>query len=248
MSSSVSHRVSGYHSMVFHGDGYYLSRKSGPGPWPTVPAVNSENRELLHVIRSGRFVPPVFVAGAMLVVCEAVKAKLTTLPNVDVAPVVFERLVDLPMPDIGDFSAEARNPIAGEVLMAAPDVPELHETIGNYYQVLEFHSYSFKEQYPDYGPVMVNFGTYPGRPGVGKTSPGPVDASLKMLDEYPMVQLGTVHMLREDAFSLLAPFLNLDYFSIASLAIDQRSPEEKEAGRRNWELQMERLRKHASNG
>lgn len=56
-------------------------------------------------MRSGRFVPDVFGSSfTLLVVSPKVREALSSLPNIGFNEVVFEQLVDLPMPRLGDFS------------------------------------------------------------------------------------------------------------------------------------------------
>jgi hypothetical protein len=241
IAEALNHRVSGYHSTVFHGWGDFPGRREWGRGGGMPPSVTNTNREPLHVSRSGTFVPPVFCGMGVLVVSATVRERLQTLPNVEFVPVVFEHLVELAMPALGDFSLSyQRDPQTMEwrsseaALLAAPDVPTLHDTIGPYYHLLGLQTWDVKDEYPDYGPLNVNFGTYPGFVPAGTTSPGPVDCSLQMLEQYPVVRCGNGQMLREDAFALLAPFLNLDFFSIACHIVDKRTDAEKAAGREKW--------------
>ena len=114
-------RVGALHDLVFHGIGEYRSLAE----WKPYPIINEEgersvavrppewrwpgttntNREPLHVARSGEFVPDVF--GSMFtffVVSAKVREALSSFPNVAFNRVIFEHLVDLPMPSLGDFS------------------------------------------------------------------------------------------------------------------------------------------------
>ena len=110
-------RVCDLHETVFHGIGYYPTleawvprggvNEKGEGVVITRPldwrwpGVTNQNRELLHITRSGRFVPPVFsFLFTEFVVSPEVRKALSSLPNVGFNQVVFEQLVYMPMPKL----------------------------------------------------------------------------------------------------------------------------------------------------
>ena len=108
-SIDVRKRTGGVHQGVYHGCGKYLGEsweKKRAGEWQR-PALSNSNRERLRVSRSGQFVPQVWCPTAFdMVVSARVRNQLLDLQGIEFQPVVFEKLVDLPLPPIADFSED----------------------------------------------------------------------------------------------------------------------------------------------
>jgi hypothetical protein len=232
-----SKRAGALHWDVFHGLGDYPTLlqwipKSAvnergeryligfPPDWAW-PGVTNQNREPLHIRRSGRFVPAVFSPSfTELIVSPRVREVLQKLPHVGFNEPVFEQLVDLPLPELGDFSWFERRDLrkydglTNKYLASLPHVAEFEKAVAGYTQLLPANSNDIASEYHDTRSVPVNFGSYHYL-----TSPREVPVSCEMLKDYPIVQ--TPHFLfREDAFAKIAPFLNLDFYAIAVLTID----------------------------
>jgi hypothetical protein len=209
-------RASAYHNTVFRGKTRF--EPEDRVLWYRAPALTNTGRDLPHVTRSGRFIPPVFYGRGEWIVSQEVKDKLSVLKNVDFLPVVFETLVDLELPGVGDFSWEeharrSRKP-AGQIYTVhemLPDVPELHKNVGAYYYLLLPVIWALAERYDDVRVYNVPVSHYPD------TGPEEVRLLAKMMKEYSIVDQGCV-CLRADAFAVIAPYLNLDSFTISWIA------------------------------
>ena len=101
-------RTGALHNEVYHGRACRPVTDSlvfSDSPLPSHLGVTNSNREPLQITRSGGFVPHVFIPqhGSMVVSSE-VSDKLQQIPNIETLPVQFDRLVNLPMPSLGDMS------------------------------------------------------------------------------------------------------------------------------------------------
>lgn len=220
----VRKRVSGFHMCVYHGCCKYLGEseeKEGTGEWKR-PALSNSNRERLHVSRSGRFVPPVWCPNSVeIVVSSAVKQRLSKLKGIEFQPVVFERLVDIPLPPIGDASDEAQGLYVrtemAEKIATLPDIEAYHRDIGEYFKVLMPQYYDISDSIDDERPVELQFGRY--YRSVSPTIP----LSVTLLGRHAMYRQGTTFCLTEEAFELLSPSLDLDYFLIDTFSLMRRA-------------------------
>ncbi|MEZ6147532.1 MAG: hypothetical protein R3B91_19330, partial [Planctomycetaceae bacterium] len=231
---STSKRVSQYHSRVFHGLSHYVNRGVVPRWQWRSPAKTNTNRELVHVSRSGALVPDVFGARIFeLIVSERVRKRLQNVPEIEFNPVVFERLVDVPMPPLGDFTwcelePDGNSPDDPESKLNPdyefthlPDIEEYHQTIGPYYSLLAPNIHDIIDEYNDTEEVMLHWGEY-HKVGVGKSSK-PVSLSLKLLKQCPIIR-SDAHIFRDDVFGLIAPFLDLDYYAVTMAHLGPREP------------------------
>jgi hypothetical protein len=174
-------RVCDLHDTVFHGIGYYPTQeawkhsseikgkrcfvKDTPDlDWRQ--AVTNDNRELLYIARSGRFFPPVFstsILASTIVLSPEVQKALSSLRNVAFNDVVFEHLVDLPMPKLGDFSWYKRDDIdkydchSDIFLWSLPHVPEFEKGVEGYRQLLPANFQNIAKDYTDFELVTPDF-------------------------------------------------------------------------------------------
>lgn len=212
---TVSGRTCSYHRSIYHGmQSHPETLRHAEVP----PTITNRNREPLHVRRSGRFVPKIWFGCAALIVADDVKTRLERLPNTEFLPVVFDRLTDIPMPALGDFSWYERityppGPEPDYELETKPDVPEFHSSIGRYWEILSVNRHELDSQPLDWCQVEINFGSYSGALSED------VLVSVSLLREYPFVW-SDAFQIREDAFAIIAPYLDLDYFAIARHWID----------------------------
>lgn len=230
-------RVSALHNTVYHGVGYYPMIAFPDLDWH--PAVTNDNRELLHIARSGRFLPAVFGSSfTFLVVSPEVRKALSSLENVGFNDVVFEQLVDLPMPELGDFSWYKRKDTRkydhhpDNFLQSRPHVPEFEKRVEGYRQLLPANYQNIAKDYTDVEFVTPDFGSYARVSSIGTYADlkenSKIPVSKKMLEKYPIIQ--TPHFLfREDAFAAIAPFLDLDYYAIAVIVFSEPAPHVEKA-------------------
>jgi hypothetical protein len=162
------------------------------------------------------------MADLHLIVSDELKKKIAGRPNTETLEVVFEKLVDQPMPPLGNFAwhdsvlgQRALDPAAE--LDELPDVIEYHSTIGQFWEVLPANLYELREMGSDVNEVDVNFGSY------SDVMFQRVAVSRSVLEIYPVVW-GDVLQVRGDMFAEIAPYLDLDYFDIARIDLDVEGP------------------------
>jgi hypothetical protein len=219
----VRKRVTRFHKAVYHGSGYYLNKPDDPMITDRIwrrPAMNNSNRELLHVRRSGRFVPRIsFPTSQDLVITREVKDLLQGLPGIDFLPVVYEKLVDVHIPEIGDLSDDEwreYGPVM-ETISAMPDVPEFHDRVGEGFVVLMPEYYEIEDSITDSVPYVPKFGRY-----FAADTNLEEPLSLKLLETHAMYRAAGYVFLTERAFEIIAPFLDLDYIMIDFISLRQR--------------------------
>lgn len=226
--SDWSQRVGALHYFVYHGkatrpetdrqyhEWHLMDEKPRFDSLPPYPGVTNTNRERLHVTRSGTFVPSVFIPNfTEIVVSEDLFDGLHKLPNIEGLPVYFEKLVELSMPKLGDFSwydeehpYEDPDPI--NEFDVRDDVADLHDHIGIRYELLGARYQDLKNEY-EFVDAPLDFGNYCGG------APNQTEKlSWKAMEKYPLIG----SLMRPDLFSILAPHLDLDYFSVAIIYRD----------------------------
>ena len=223
----LNKRVTGFHQFVFHGSGEYPGQEFGDD-W-VAPSATNQVRELLHISRSGAIVPDIFAPrGAALVISPAVRSAVKHLAGIQFHQVVFEHVVDLPMPKLGVQPAgklleraksayyapirrsEKEDPFRDE-LMRLPDLPQLREQFDDYVQLLPATLIE-RRDYTDAHRIGVSWGSYNSYSDGMET----IRYSAEILDDYAITDIGgCVFALTDEAFAAIAPFLNLDYYDIA---------------------------------
>lgn len=209
---SVSHftfRTSGLHKYIYHGiRSYDGMHEQG---WERPYATNS-NRQLIHIQRSRAFIPEVFSPWANeLVVSRTVADKLRKFKALEFNDVIFEHLVELPMPPLGT------DPLP-DVTHEKAFYEELHklEHVGNPLDTDYLHVLmpANSSEYEDATRVKPDYGYY-------HASTTSVSFSRSMMQETGLYYANSGHfVLSEDCFAVLAPFLNLDYYAVAALSLE----------------------------
>ena len=213
----VSYRITPLHQEVFHGQGYYPMASRSLEEFAPIPGVTNSYREHLHITRSGVFVPQMFKAGWSLVVSQEIYNRIKGIDGIIGEQVIFEKLVDLPMPRIGDMSwygasRKYAEPNPKHEYSYLEDVPELHRRVGVYYEILRAIPGDFRMRGREIR-VETSFGRYHDR-----ERPRMVDVYVDHITRYPFIG-SSVWTIRQDLFQELAPYIDLDYFAID--AIDQ---------------------------
>lgn len=213
---SVSHftfRTSKLHKYIYHGVRNYAGMHEEG--WERPYATNS-NRQLVHIQRSRAFIPEVFSPWANeLIVSRRVADKLQKFEALRFNDVVFEHLVDLPMPPLGTdpLPSVTHEKAFYEVLHKLEHVGDPLDT--EYLQVL-MPAMANGHSYEDEKPVKPDYGYY-------HASTTRVSFSKSMAQEVGLYYANSGHFVfSEDCFSVLAPFLNLDYYAVAAFSLEQR--------------------------
>ncbi len=217
----MSCRVSALHKEVFHGQGNYPMSSTSEEEFKPVPAASNDYREPLHITRSGRFVPPIFMAGRSLVVNETIFNELKKISGIVAEQVVFEKLVDLPMPALGDMSYYDRDlrykedPHPRHEYEYLEDNQHFQESIGAYYSILSGIPRDLDDKEYEWKTVNPTFSKYlrPSRYGTQKICH-------KVIEQFPVYRSGFL-FVRQDVFQIIAPYLNLDYFAIDVIDYDK---------------------------
>lgn len=214
-----STRVTVQHLVIFHGVGTYPDRNS---PDWVRPSPRNTSRGPLHIIRSGRYVPPVFAPTAIdFAINDSVRRKLVKhVKTIEFGEVVFEHLVDVEMMPLGASSIDGEaTRVSTDTLLMSEDVAEFHETVGRYSTILapspSSPEYSDVDDYQEVdGPIWGScFSRLPGRG---------CRVSTTLLKEYGLhLAPGAGIAMREDVFEIIIPFVDLDCFKIAFSDLDR---------------------------
>jgi len=204
-------RVGALHETVYNGVTYYSDPSWGaarprrdPGPY--------------HVTRSGSFVPEVFYGMTNFIVSPRVQRAFTGLSGIAFKPVVFEHLVDLPMPPLGDFSwfdTEECLRLEGDtdqLLRNLPHEPRFEKKVEGYMRIAAPQYEDILDKYADFKTVSVNRRDYAD---FIYRKPVNFRVSGTMLREHHIIWCyndgAPFTILSVDAFKRIAPFLNRDF-------------------------------------
>jgi len=151
-----------------------------------------------------------------LVVSEPIANRLSEIPGVRFQDVCFLKVVDLPMPALGDsISWDRPGPIDPDRNFEdLADNAELRMQMGIFKAIACPVVYLIRKQLADKQRIKPNFGTYAGAQFVSARFSRTIIFSRALLGRFPIVW-DSVFIIREDAFSIIAPHLNLDYFHLA---------------------------------
>jgi len=193
--------ISLYQYALFHGSG---TRPDAPYPLYTY-RLGEELNYPLRLSRNVFRIPPVFQPVTNLVVCEDLNQQLKKLPNLQLLEVQFERLFFLPF----DQSPGAGGPAIQDVeefLEKQPHRPELESEVGRYYELIV----------PLYSRLQLSRSKLKkvriGRPGLKTLD---IRTSDDVLATYPIFWWEG-HLLNEQAYEILAPYLDRSYFDCIS--------------------------------
>ena len=187
-------RIGRQHSQVYHG----ISKWNG-----TMTA--------LQVIRSGVYAPRCWWGENSLVVDARLAHLMESTFSISTFPVVFDKLVDLPMPALGTNLSHGKGEAPeDDLLQELPDISELHSKIG-VYRYLVPEDYPRSTQQTDEKELPIKFGAYNGVPDVT------VRFSQSFGEAHPLVRFGAVLQLNETLFEFLCTHLTPDFFAIKYL-------------------------------
>ena len=206
----VTQRTSHMHAMIYHGTSDFVEMAEDTS-WRS-PGLFTKQRQRMHVSRSGRFVPDVFSPyGVELVVSNHVRERLARLKGVDFEPVVFEYLIDLELPPIGELGDDEliADTQRKQLIHKFSDVPDFHAAVGDYWHVIMPSVVDLEPQYTNVQELHPAFSRYSRR------STPSVRLDFRMLDEYPIIMAHSRTIcLSTQAFSLIAPHLDFDFYAV----------------------------------
>jgi hypothetical protein len=198
-------RVKTFHADMFHG----LAERDGKEfPHDTHVFADTDSPSNLLISRTGRHVPDICQPSSHLVVSEHYANELERLPHIRLMPIKFKRLVDVDY-EKGDLSWADRwgNVDPCELLRTQPDLPEIHNQIGRYFEVQGYRWRDVVEKYPSAREKQIEEMT----PPLQQTNI--IRLSTEMLEDYPVLCFGTT-ILSEEAYRILASGFDRDFFII----------------------------------
>lgn len=217
------YRTTWLHSIIYHGTVDYVKPKTlgnAVSECNPVPDYTSH----LSVSRSGVFVPEIWAPNSVeLVVSESIANQLSQISGIRFRDVAFSKLVDLPMPALGDdISWNRPGPINPDIeFNELPDRPEMRYKLGKFKAIACPRIYLIRKQIEDKQRLRLNFGSYADGEYVSKSTKSSTSVlfSRNLIESSPIFW-DDVFIFREDAFSIIAPHINRDYFWIAWKDID----------------------------
>jgi hypothetical protein len=212
---TATDRIDAFHMEMFHGQCRLAGLKSRyhkPGDDLTNP--------LLYTCNGFR-PPDVAMPSLNFIVSERVRSVLMDLPGLAFAPVVLEKVIELPYA-AGDFSFYDRADIRRDlrrhgyetVFRRWKDRPELHAAVGARFEVVNSVDTELAGMYPEAKPV----GLPDPRENDDELTPTPL--SERMLKENSLVGTMCGTAFAPDAFRRIERFLDRDYFAVADVPID----------------------------
>lgn len=210
------YRTTWLHQIIFHGESDPVQK--APGNPPASGFIHIGEPEYLSVTRSGRFVPEIWSPSSInFVVSESIATRLSQVAGVQFRDVRFSKIVDLPMPKIGDDICWGSRP--GPIdpdtnFDTLPDSPELKDRMKKFYAVNRPIIYRLRKQLDDIERIKVNFGSYADGEHFSADGAKSILFSKKLLQSNAVLW-DTVFIFREDAFAVIAPHLDRDHFWLA---------------------------------
>lgn len=209
------------HYLIYHGDAV---RPEDTGGFYSVHRLPTSKRASLHIVRSGKYVPEIFdpLGPSSLVVSKRIREQLADMQGIDFLPVVFDKLVDrelnLDDDSIGRrFMEEADHARFEEwVLTGEPDVPECHETIGQYYELIGAFDHEVIDELAC-RTVPVALDVQPRDEDDDEDEDLRAELSYEMFLRYPLI-LGPrlIWMCRSDLYEVLRTGIDQTFFAKGS--------------------------------
>jgi len=179
----------------------------------------------LSITRNGRIVPDITCPLNHLIVSERARVRLKDLPWVEFRGVVFEKLVDYEW-RLGDFSHYDEDSICrptpldedpGNVIetpiQRLPDVPSLHERIGQFYEML-VPMYRDEDVLSAHGATARRTLALPE--ALEHLSIREISISQAMIDEVPIF-LYYEHFVNDRFLDAVGDLLDKDFFVVAKV-------------------------------
>ena len=206
-----SKRLSAFHYDMFHGE----IRRCGV-KYPHEPDATLENtlREPLEVSRNVRSVPDLFCPSRNFVVSRALRQKIEGVRNIEFLAVKIVKFIDYPYAP-ADFSFYD-DPICvdpEELFELLPDVPEFHERIGPYYEVLTAGTKDVAGQYESLKPISVYIGPSEYDERVEER------LSEQMMTDYPILRGEWAMLLNDAVFQLIKDDIDWEFFLHADVEL-----------------------------
>ncbi len=215
-SSLLNPEMSIFHYLMFHGQPTAkrsLQRERNP-------RLGDDLSRPLYLERNGHLIPQVFEPLGSLVVSEEVKSRLIGITNITFLQVVFHKIVDFPSYSFGDFSFEKNSAYKNVIgrarldrfLDRLPDVPAMHEGLGNYYELIVPRLGDLVHGYTSLRRITCRL------PFAAAIQEIKLSLSTKLLKDYPIIW-DAYYVFNEDAFERISPHLDRNYFGVAELKI-----------------------------
>ncbi len=202
---------------MFHGEDERADVK-----FPESPSHHLDEDLSLPVLCSQNVhrMPHVFKPSTSLIISSEVRRALGDLAHVVYLEVKFKKLVDYSY-SAGDFSyfsrKEYRRDPFGEdpetLLDRLPDVPQLHNQIGPYFEVVNAKHMDIVDKFPN--REVLNF-TYPY---LGGNEPDSLEVSQDMLSEYPILWARCGILLTERVYTEIDRYIVKDYFTVTEIGV-----------------------------
>lgn len=204
--------ISSIHSTFFHG---YGSRSGKKYPAGECAYSTNDVRDSLHIVRSGKVIPPITSPAASLVFTAAVVEAVQEVPHCEFLETTLAKVVGKWISK-GDMSfykkaltrkwAEDEDgyldhlPSAEELLLRAPTmmefiVPKLIDVAREFSDLKTIRFYLGEHPYGDEKDFAL---------------------SRSLMEKYPVVRLASVSLFRSDIFQRIAHFINCDFYNVCT--------------------------------
>ena len=208
--------VGEFHFAMFHGMQDPDSPNYRRSTYPSL----GDSPKPFYLFHSGFRVPDVFEPDLNLIVSAKVKDALATLPFVAFIPVVLSKLIDMPY-KAGDFSYRDRPPFANsggeikprDILDQYPDDRKLHRGVPEFFEMLVPRLNKVRGPKTACKRIRIDCGD--------KVAIQPVKLYITaaVVEQYPILW-SEAHIFSEQAFQLIQPFLDWDFFAAQEFVVD----------------------------
>jgi hypothetical protein len=203
--------IRAFHYEIFHG---HCERGGISYPHERNCRIGDDYREPLHIWRSGTTVPPIFSPSNNWIVSRSVRDRLAGLPNIEFLPVVFEKLYayDLLIGNFAWYDAPTCDR-PEDLFKCLPDIPQLHEHVGPYYEVLVARLIDLVPYYEGWQALSFDIGTAPNEWSVE------TPMSRAVFRDHAIVW-GNCSFLRGDAHERIEQYLNPYFFNVMGVTLE----------------------------
>jgi hypothetical protein len=211
-----------FHSCMFHGE---AERQGIEFPSDPSHFTGEDLSDPLFLSVKAFKLPPVFWPEGSLIVGKNVRDELSHLPGVEFLEVVFKKTVWFPY-EAGDFSyyrkpefqRDPQREDPEKLIARLPDMPEKRALVGRYFEVILPWDSWIALAYEDTHPVPFTMAK-PRHPDKVFHESFQLRLSERLMMEHGMIRAPKGIVLSEQAFEILSPKLDRDYFCLAEAAV-----------------------------
>jgi len=200
--------IDAFHAEMFHGS---CTRGGTPGYYCKNYFPDSSLEHPLCLTKNVYKIADLFMPSAGTIVSEAVKERLSVLPNIAFFRVQFEKLFEFPYEE-GDFSIydDPCFTTAEDIIASSAHRPSLERRLQPYYELLIYRHQDIEPRFTDLSAVEMHI------PQSVYRDPLIARLSVPMLERFPVLWHTHGLILAEKAYIILEDLVRPPYFSVVT--------------------------------